>query len=72
VAASAVVMIYDDVSRQWMYSGRSGGTSTVHIYKHVINNSFRVVGRNDESREVGSPQLLLFLIIITIHLQIAN
>lgn len=45
-------MIYDDVSKRWLPSGSSSGLSKVHIYQHLINNTFRVVGRKLQDHEV--------------------
>lgn len=45
-------MIYDDNSKKWVPSGTSSGLSKVHIFKHVINNTFRVVGRKLQDHEV--------------------
>lgn len=44
-SARASVMIYDDVNKKWIPSGSSSGLSKVHIYQHLTNNTFRVVGR---------------------------
>lgn len=51
-SARASVMIYDDNSKKWIPSGSSSGLSKVHIFKHVINNTFRVVGRKLQDHEV--------------------
>ncbi|XP_016663930.1 protein enabled isoform X4 [Acyrthosiphon pisum] len=51
-SARASVMIYDDNSKKWVPSGTSSGLSKVHIFKHVINNTFRVVGRKLQDHEV--------------------
>jgi len=51
-SARASVMIYDDNSKKWIPSGTSSGLSKVHIFKHVINNTFRVVGRKLQDHEV--------------------
>lgn len=52
-SARASVMIYDDNSKKWVPSGTSSGLSKVHIFKHVINNTFRVVGRKLQDHEVN-------------------
>ena len=46
-------MIYDDVHKKWVPSGSSSGPSKVHIYQHMFNNTFRVVGRKLQDQEVG-------------------
>ncbi|XP_050527711.1 protein enabled isoform X2 [Daktulosphaira vitifoliae] len=51
-SARASVMIYDDSSKKWIPSGTSSGLSKVHIFKHMINNTFRVVGRKLQDHEV--------------------
>lgn len=53
-SARASVMIYDDNNKKWIPSGTSSGLSKVHIFKHVINNTFRVVGRKLQDHEVRS------------------
>lgn len=52
-------MIYDDVNRKWLPSGSSSGLSRVHIYQHVANNTFRVVGRKLQDHEVSFHPLVL-------------
>lgn len=52
VAVKAAVMIYDEGNRRWMPSGSSQGISKIHIYQHVVNNTFRVVGRKLQDHEV--------------------
>uniref|UniRef100_T1JKQ0 Uncharacterized protein n=1 Tax=Strigamia maritima TaxID=126957 RepID=T1JKQ0_STRMM len=51
-SARASVMIYDDNTKKWIPSGSSSGLSKVHIYQHLINNTFRVVGRKLQDHEV--------------------
>ncbi|XP_022249230.1 ena/VASP-like protein isoform X2 [Limulus polyphemus] len=51
-SARASVMVYDDLNRRWLPSGSSSGLSKVHIYQHVVNNTFRVVGRKLQDHEV--------------------
>ncbi|XP_076352658.1 uncharacterized protein LOC143248110 [Tachypleus tridentatus] len=51
-SARASVMVYDDLNRRWLPSGSSSGLSKVHIYQHIVNNTFRVVGRKIQDREV--------------------
>src|SRR5579872_3626967 len=51
-SARASVMIYDEVNKKWVPSGSSSGLSKVHIYHHVVNNTFRVVGRKLHDQEV--------------------
>jgi enabled protein len=45
-------MIYDEANKKWVPSGSSSGLSKVHIYHHVVNNSYRVVGRKLHDQEV--------------------
>lgn len=45
-------MIYDEANKKWVPSGSSSGLSKVHIYHHVVNNTFRVVGRKLQDQEV--------------------
>lgn len=52
VAARASVMIYDDDNKKWIHSGTSTGVSKVHIYQHITQNTFRVVGRKLHDHEV--------------------
>jgi enabled protein len=51
-AARASVMVYDDVNKKWIPAGSSHGLSKVHIYHHLINSTFRVVGRKLQDHEV--------------------
>ncbi|CAG0880643.1 unnamed protein product [Darwinula stevensoni] len=51
-SARASVMVYDDVLKKWIHSGSSTGLSKVHIYQHVVNSAFRVVGRKLQDHEV--------------------
>lgn len=51
-SARASVMLYDDNTKKWMPSGTSTGLSRVHIYQHIQNNTFRVVGRKLQDHEV--------------------
>ncbi|XP_015910762.1 ena/VASP-like protein isoform X2 [Parasteatoda tepidariorum] len=51
-SARAAVLIYDSNLKKWMPSGSSSGLSKVHIYHHVENNTFRVVGRKVQDHEV--------------------
>lgn len=53
VAARASVMIYDDENKKWVHSGTSTGVSKVHIYQHLTQNTFRVVGRKLHDHEVN-------------------
>ena len=57
-SARASVMIYDDSNKKWIPSGTSSGLSKVHIYHHVVNNSYRVVGRKLQDHEVTSTCLI--------------
>lgn len=52
VQVKATVMLYDEASRQWIFSNSCPSPSKVHIYQHMANNSFRVVGRSIEDRVV--------------------
>ncbi|XP_022234992.1 vasodilator-stimulated phosphoprotein-like isoform X2 [Limulus polyphemus] len=45
-------MVYDNLNRQWLPSGSSSGLSKVHIYQHMVHNTFRVVGRKLQDHEV--------------------
>ncbi len=45
-------MIYDDNLKKWVPSGTSSGLSKVHIYQHMTNVTFRVVGRKLQDHEV--------------------
>lgn len=61
-------MIYDDVNKRWVPSGSSQGLSKVHIYHHVVNNTFRVVGRKLHDHEVrqGTYREIFFLLFAVI------
>lgn len=63
-SARASVMIYDDNSKKWVPSGTSSGLSKVHIFKHVTNNTFRVVGRKLQDHEVFFFELKLLCLIL--------
>ncbi|XP_076355396.1 uncharacterized protein LOC143249439 isoform X1 [Tachypleus tridentatus] len=52
VSVRASVLIYDDQNKKWIPSGSSSGLSKVHLYHHVANNTFRVVGRKLQDHEV--------------------
>jgi len=45
-------MIYDEANKKWVPSGSSSGLSKVHIYQHVVNGTYRVVGRKLHDQEV--------------------
>ncbi|GAB6024364.1 hypothetical protein CHUAL_009532 [Chamberlinius hualienensis] len=51
-SARASVMVYDDVNKKWLPSGSTSGLSKVHIYQHLTNSTFRVVGRKLQDHEV--------------------
>lgn len=51
-SARASVMVYDDVNKKWLPSGSTSGLSKVHIYQHMTNSTFRVVGRKLQDHEV--------------------
>ncbi|GBM78374.1 Protein enabled [Araneus ventricosus] len=51
-SARASVLVYDSQMKKWVPSGTSSGLSKVHIYHHVENNTFRVVGRKVQDHEV--------------------
>ncbi|XP_054707442.1 ena/VASP-like protein [Uloborus diversus] len=51
-SARASVLVYDSSAKKWLPSGSSSGLSKVHIYHHVENNTFRVVGRKVQDHEV--------------------
>ena len=55
-SARANVMIYDDAHKKWVPSGSSSGPSKVHIYQHMFNNTFRVVGRKLQDQEVSAKE----------------
>ena len=46
-------MVYDDVNKKWVPAGSSNGFAKVHIYHHVVNNTYRVVGRKLQDQEVS-------------------
>uniref|UniRef100_H2XWZ4 WH1 domain-containing protein n=1 Tax=Ciona intestinalis TaxID=7719 RepID=H2XWZ4_CIOIN len=48
----ASVMIYDDGERKWKAAGKTQGLSSVCIYRHTQENTFRVIGRKDQDGEV--------------------
>ncbi|KAF0297026.1 Ena/VASP-like protein [Amphibalanus amphitrite] len=48
----ANVMVYDDVNKKWVPAGTTNGFAKVHIYHHVVNNTYRVVGRKLQDQEV--------------------
>lgn len=52
-------MLYDDSLKKWVPSGLSCGPSKVHIYQHVVNNTYRVVGRKLQDQEVRNCRLKL-------------
>lgn len=51
-SCKASVMIYDDSDRKWKAAGRTPGLSGVCVYRHMIENSFRVIGRKEQDGEV--------------------
>ncbi|XP_033330818.1 ENAH actin regulator enabled [Megalopta genalis] len=51
-SARASVMVYDDVNKKWVPSGSSSGLSKVQLYHHLVNNTFRVVGRKLQDHEI--------------------
>ena len=48
----ASVMIYDDAERKWKTAGRTAGLSGICIYWHMVENTFRVIGRKEQDGEV--------------------
>ena len=52
MSGRANVMVYDDVNKKWVPAGSSNGFAKVHIYHHVVNNTYRVVGRKLQDQEV--------------------
>ena len=58
VAARASVMVYDEGNRRWVPSGSSQGLSKIQIYQHMVNNTFRVVGRKLHDHEVVDASVL--------------
>jgi hypothetical protein len=52
VTAKANVMIYDDATKKWNSGGSTPGLAKVQIYQHLINQSYRVVGRKLQDQEV--------------------
>ncbi|KAG8193300.1 hypothetical protein JTE90_003787 [Oedothorax gibbosus] len=51
-SARASVLVYDSNIKKWVPSGSSSGIAKVHIYHHIENNTFRVVGRKVQDHEV--------------------
>ncbi|KFM66605.1 Protein enabled, partial [Stegodyphus mimosarum] len=51
-SARASVLEYDVASKKWVPSGSSSGLSKVHIYHHIEQNTFRVVGWKVQDSEV--------------------
>ena len=45
VNARANVMVYDEQQKKWLASGNSPGLAKVQVYHHVVNHTYRVVGR---------------------------
>lgn len=45
-------MVYDDQAKKWNPSGSSPGISKVQIFQHLLNQSYRVVGRKLQDHEV--------------------
>jgi enabled protein len=45
-------MVYDDQTKKWNPSGSGPGLSKVQIYQHLLNQSYRVVGRKLQDHEV--------------------
>ena len=54
MAAHANVMYYDDTQKKWIPMGMS----KVQIYQHMVNNTFRVVGRKVEDHGVITFNLI--------------
>ncbi len=52
MTAKANVMIYDDANKKWNPSGSSPGPAKVQIYQHLLNQTYRVVGRKIQDHEV--------------------
>ena len=46
-------MVYDDVNKKWVPAGSTNGFAKVHIYHHLVNNTYRVVGRKLQDQEVS-------------------
>ncbi|CAH3177250.1 unnamed protein product, partial [Porites evermanni] len=50
--AQAAVMLCNKEKTHWEYSGGSEGISTVHIYHHPVNDTYRIVGRLEKDQSV--------------------
>ena len=55
VKARAVVMVYNKDKGDWEYPGGSEEISTVHIYHHPVNNTYRIVGTLEKDQSVCLP-----------------
>ena len=60
MTAKANVMIYDDVNKKWNPSGSGPGVAKVQIYQHLLNQTYRVVGRKIQDHEVKQELVLEF------------
>ena len=53
VQIQAMVMLYDNNQKEWIFAGVSEGNSKVQIFHHPTNNTFRVVARKLVDHEVS-------------------
>ena len=44
--------MYDDGEKRWKTVGSTPGLSGVVIYRHMTENTFRVIGRKEQGGEV--------------------
>jgi enabled protein len=45
-------MVYDEANKKWQPSGSGPGLAKVQLFQHVVNNTYRVVGRKHVDHEV--------------------
>ncbi len=45
-------MVYDESNKKWLPSGSTPGLAKVQIFQHVVNSTYRVVGRKIADHEV--------------------
>ena len=45
-------MLYNNERKEWEHADDSQGYNRVHVYHHLVNNTYRIVGRNVEDESV--------------------
>ncbi len=56
---TVAVLTFAKETQKWTPSGPGNGASRVTLYKHVDNNTYRIVGRNLNDKQASSTTILI-------------